>query len=388
MLPRCRLEPEVLEWARTSIRLDVGDAARRLKVPPDTLLDWEAFGAILAFTRIEKLSEVYRIPVAGLLFPKKPAKARLPVDRRTLPNKAGYSLSTATILAVLFAEGEQRAALELDALSDTPPPTLPAILGTENANHAASRLRAMLGVSVREQSEFRKSSVALKEWTARLETLGFYVLFRKWPLHEGRAFSLRGTHPVIVLNDSDEGVAQVFSMMHELCHLLRGEESLCDTALSGYEDTDRTIEVYCNSFAAELLVPMEHLLAHPVVSGHVGPEWSNSALRTVAASFAVSRETVLRRLLTAQLTTTPVYERERDRLQHEYEEYVARLALTRKAKRSSGPPWPDRVVHVRGRKFASQVVGAYSSGAISSSEASAYLGTTPRHLSGVGDLLG
>jgi len=388
MLPRCRIEPEVLEWARTSIRLDIADAARRARVLPDTLAQWEASGATLAFTKMEMLAQAYRVPVAALLFPTKPTEAPLPVDRRALPNKAGYNVTTATILAVMFARSVQSASLELADLTGALSPLLPQIGSGESACAAAERVRGLLGVSIPEQRAFRKASVAMREWSRALEAIGVYVLHRSWPIHEGRAFSIGGIRPVIVLNDADEDVAQVFSLFHELCHILRGEESLCDAAYSGYDEADRRVEVFCNAFAGELLVPPHDLIEHPTVAAHQGSEWSDSSLHRIALDFAVSRETVLRRLLTQGLTTPTVYERERERLQGEYDEYVARTALRRKSTKSKGgPPWPDRVVHSRGTRFSAEVVAAHSAGLISSFEAGGYLGTTPRHLPGIRELL-
>lgn len=387
MLPRCRVEPEVLEWARTSIRLELIDAARRAGVDADALAEWESSGATLAFTRLEKLAQAYRMPVAALLYPQKPVDAPLPIDRRTLQHKVAFEFTTPTILAILFAADVQASARELLMVEGRTAPALPTV-GSASAPELASLLRTHFGVSIEEQRTFRKAGKALDAWTRSLGELGVYVVHRKWPMNEGRALVLGGRCPVIVLNDADEDVAQVFSLLHEFSHVLRGEDSVCDGLVAGYEDRDRAPEVYCNAFAGEFLVPSQALLGHALVAGHHGSEWKDSILRGLASDFAVSRETVLRRLLTVGLTTTSVYERERERLQTEYQEYTLRVAQQRqKRKKSSGPPWPDRVVHSRGAVFSGQVIGAHLAGAISAAEASSYLGTTPRHLQGIQDII-
>jgi hypothetical protein len=60
------------------------------------------------------------------------------------------------------------------------------------------------------------------------------------------------------------------------------------------------IEVFCNSVAAAALIPRDVLLAEPrvVARGVRWANWSDAEISDLARNFNVSREAVLRRLLT------------------------------------------------------------------------------------------
>lgn len=384
MLPRCDVRPEILRWARASICMDVPTAAKRLKVPATTLELWETSGATLSFTRVEKIAEAYRIPSAGLLFAAVPVDPPLPVDRRTMASQAEWELSLDFVLAVRFAQALQETVVEIGVLEDQKLPSGPSFEVGATAADAAAKMRMDLGLSLAEQAGFKNASDALKAWTTLVESLGVHVLYRRWSIGEGRAFSLAGDVPVIVLNDSDKDSAKVFSLFHELAHVCLGETGVCDMYPAGYDQAHGQTETFCNAFAAELLVPSDALLRHRLVRSHVGSSWNDSVLSALAREFAVSRETVLRRLLTHKKTTPEFYEAQRERFAMEFAEYMARLSKARK-RSSGGPPWPDRVIHNHGQRFSKSVVTAFADGRISATEAGTYFGTTPRHIDGIRD---
>lgn len=57
---------------------------------------------------------------------------------------------------------------------------------------------------------------------------------------------------MIFVNKKDVPEAQVFTLIHELAHIIRGE--------SGISDANIGAENWCNRFAAEFLVPSEEML--------------------------------------------------------------------------------------------------------------------------------
>src|SRR5205814_5491741 len=79
---------------------------------------------------------------------------------------------------------------------------------------------------------------------------------RRLSVDEFRGFALSDKFaPLIFINGADARTAQMFTLAHEVAHIWLGE--------SGISNLERTypvgnaIEKYCNSVAAEILLPLE-----------------------------------------------------------------------------------------------------------------------------------
>ena len=69
---------------------------------------------------------------------------------------------------------------------------------------------------------------------------------RKLLVSEFRGFTLLDSYaPIIFINGRDSSNGKLFTIIHEFCHVLLGEEGV----------SDGNSEPYCNRFAAEFLVP-------------------------------------------------------------------------------------------------------------------------------------
>jgi Zn-dependent peptidase ImmA (M78 family) len=207
------------------------------------------------------------------------------------------------------------------------------------------------------------------EWKRVIEAQGVYVLDLTFEMSDGRAFSLAEKPPMIVLNHADAVNAHIFSLFHEFGHLLRGEGGICD-----FSEKGRTHEWFCNRFAAEFLVPADSLLGLPEVSGHQKPEpWSDEVLGFLARRFKVSREMMLRRLLTLGRTTEHFYRTKRDEWEAKFTEMSlrhgrGRRVLSRQCVRENGVP------------FVKLVLDSLHDDRITYRDASDYLDLSAKHL--------
>jgi Zn-dependent peptidase ImmA (M78 family) len=95
--------------------------------------------------------------------------------------------------------------------------------------------------------------------------------------------------PLIFVNGSDSKAAQMFTLAHELAHLWIGASALSDATAA--IAPDQAIERWCNSVAAELLVPMSALGALLLSN-----EPLQTSLARLAREFKVSTLVILRRL--------------------------------------------------------------------------------------------
>ena len=181
----------------------------------------------------------------------------------------------------------------------------------DNPDTVAERIRDVLGVDLETQRRWPTRRETFLEWRSAIEDVGVLVFqMSRIESEEVRGFSIADRPlPVIASNRKETENGRIFTLFHELTHVLLRAESLCDLS----EDIRlpperRRVEIFCNHVAGAALAPMDVLLASPVVARHDdAPEWDDDALDVLARQFNVSREVILRRLLIARRTTEDFY---------------------------------------------------------------------------------
>src|SRR5664279_5370818 len=87
-----------------------------------------------------------------------------------------------------------------------------------------------------------------------------------------------------------------------------GGGGTCDLVFRSFNAGTDDAEVQANRFAGALLVPRDALLADSEVqSADSSTEWSDLQLERLSRRFRVSREVILRRLLTLERTNETIY---------------------------------------------------------------------------------
>ena len=367
----------MLEWARTKANFDVAAAALKLGITGERLVEWERGESRPTIPQLRKAAKLYKRPLAAFYLPEPPRDFTLPNDYRRLPDAESGDYSPALLVAMRLADYRRSIALELD-----PQPATPEFVGTattdQSADTLAERARAILGFSLEEQFSWRDEYKSLNAWKNALEGQGVLVFhFTGVEVGEVRGFSYGETpYPVIAVNGHDSVNGRIFTLAHECAHLLLGQDASCD--LGNYTrplgETDQ-VEVYCNAFAGNLLVPRDALLAEPAVSGaDQRSEWSDSQLEAWARKFGVSREVILRRLLSLGKADQAFYEsRRRDLL-------AVPFRPEDEEGGTGGPGFARMVVRDVGKPFARMVLDAYRADAITGSDVADYLGARLKHL--------
>jgi Zn-dependent peptidase ImmA (M78 family) len=196
--------------------------------------------------------------------------------------------------------------------------------------------------------------------------------------------------PVMVVNRKDAYPRRVFSLLHELVHLMLRQSGVSDLETDGVRpQEDERVEAFCNHVAAATLVPQDLLLTEPIVTargaGH--HEWSDAEVQSLSMIYSVSRETIVRRLLTLQRASEDFYGRKRRQYAVEFQQQRER----EKAKNEGKPiprNMPRETVADFGKPFVRRVIENYHQDRISLSEVSGYLGVKVRHVTGIERQLG
>jgi Zn-dependent peptidase ImmA (M78 family)/transcriptional regulator with XRE-family HTH domain len=361
---------QMLVWARTTLGLDVPTAAKKSKVPEANLTEWEAGTARPNLTELSRLAEAYRRPLAIFFMSTPPADIRPPKDFRHLHAAARGVLSPELRLALRRAELRQE--LAADLLKDEVREirkligsvTLPA-----NAAAVAASVRASVGIDIETQASWNTPNEALNNWINAFEALGILIFqVMGVSVSEMRGLSIHDDIvPAILLNTGDGVRPRIFTLAHELGHLVLGAEGLCDIA-----DPDATgdrVETFCNIFASAFLVPGDALVAHEVVQAKAAGdlEWDGAELADLTATFGVSAEVILRRLVAVGKTTNAHYKT--------WRAAALKRPAPKKEKSVGGPDYYTMLIVRHGSLFTQLVLGAYHDQVITGADVSEYLET-------------
>jgi Zn-dependent peptidase ImmA (M78 family)/DNA-binding XRE family transcriptional regulator len=370
------VEPELLVWARRKAGYTtVEEAADKANVSIVNLEAWENGLARPSIPQLRKLAKTYRRRIAVFYLPEPPRDFPPIKDYRVVWGAEQEPLSPALLAEIEQAHVRREIAIDLLTETGETPPRLRFNARVEDdPEQVAARLRRAIGIGADEQAAWDDDRAGFNAWRFAIERIGALVLqMTTVDRDEARGFSIADWPlPVIVANNSDPYVARSFTLIHEFTHAALHESGICDLS-----DTART-ERFCNHVAGAVLVPASALLGEQVVREHGGDsEWSDAELKRLAATYRVSREAVLRRLLLLGRTDEQFYAKKRREFQAEREE--------RAAKQTPGEPtWgpsPSTVAIVRaGHYFARLVLTSHSRGSITASDVADHLGVRMKHV--------
>jgi len=312
MKDKLPINPDVLKWARTSLRLSLEEGAQRLgaKFEVEVLQAWENEEGSPTYPQLEKLAhEIYKRPVAVFFFPSVPKEETPATEFRTLPDNVADELPPEIIKLYRKAKLFQ---LYIEELYEGEKSVTTSLLDAFELNEksefplSTKAIRKALGVSIEEQSEWRSAETAFKKWRDALEANGVCI-FKDGFRNDGYSgFCLyHQKYPIIFVNNSMSDSRQVFTLFHELGHLLYhsgGIDFRSREAVRFFQGHYLNVEVSCNRFANEFLVPQE-------VFDSFEPRISKADFEKLADYFSVSREVILRKYLDRGLVDADYYEK-------------------------------------------------------------------------------
>jgi Zn-dependent peptidase ImmA (M78 family)/transcriptional regulator with XRE-family HTH domain len=383
------INPALISWARDSAGFTLAEAAKKLGIEEKRLAAWEdpAVEDGPSIPQLRKLATLCKRPLAVFYLSEPPKGFTVMRDLRRLPATGIRRYSPALQMEIRAANERRELALELvaDLGQEVPKFALTATDG-EDAEQVGERIRTAFGVTTQLQSQWRDSDgrAGFNAWRHRIEDAGVLVFqTTRFPSEDASGFAIAAdTLPVIAVNRKDAPARRTFSLLHELAHLmlhLSGVSDLVTDAARPPED--QKLEAFCNQVAAAALIPKDALLADPVVvaQGARSTNWSDAEVGELARQFNVSREALLRRLLTFNRTTGDFYGQKRERYLAEY--------LANKARQKDQPEdvemkrnMPQETVSNFGRPLVRMLLGNYYLDRITLSEVSGYLGLKVKHI--------
>jgi Zn-dependent peptidase ImmA (M78 family) len=107
----------------------------------------------------------------------------------------------------------------------------------------------MAGITFEMQSSWTSSSNALTNWKNLLEEQDVYVLqYPSVEVNESRGFAIADDRfPVIGINSRDSYNARIFTLIHELAHVLFRNSVLINDSLTNYFGNSQTLRAEVQS---------------------------------------------------------------------------------------------------------------------------------------------
>lgn len=344
-------------------------------IHPLTLEEWENGHVSPSIAELRKLGEFYKRPIAVFFLAEPPRRFDAQREFRRLPGTVAEAASPELLLALRWALFRREAALELHRLIAEPPRELGAQLHPNlPPEEAGRRIRELLGVSWREQTEWTHPHEALRAWRTAIEEKDVLV----FQTSDVEMDEMRGTCipdqplPVILINGKDAPHGRIFSLLHEFAHVLLHAGGHQTSRMIGERSPEeQPLEIASNAFAAAALLP-EEVFRRVVARYRWAAQGDDQTLQQLAQRFKVSPEAILRRMTNLGITSEDVYRRKR-------EAWASRLWYVRAATTSGGPPIEVKTIAKDGRGYTRLVLDAYEQRLINTSAASDYLGVKARH---------
>ncbi len=301
MSEQASVTPELLVWARETAGLKIEEVVGRFdrrKVTVEVVRAWESGEEQPTYIQLERLAyEIYKRPIALFFFPTPPEEQTIEQSFRSLNGVVIETLSYRMRLLLRKAQSRQIKFIELAGRRRPTERSLLKDLKFDESSieGRADSVREYLGIDLSIQSEWGDTTEALKQWRRSLEESGIFVFKEAFKEEEVSGFCLHDEEfPIIYVNNSKPKSRQIFTLFHELAHLLfqmGGVDFRQSDYLNYLEDDDKKIEIACNRFAGKFLVPDRDFQDR--ISGV--RDVTDGQIQIFADRYHVSREVILRK---------------------------------------------------------------------------------------------
>jgi len=253
-MARAPINPLALTWAREVSHASVEDVANAAGVAVERIHDFEAGEALPTFRQLTLLANKLDRPL-GFFF-------AAPPEKPDVPDTADFRGRSHDALPADLAREMRRAEQHRDAMLDLggrPAKRLEIDAITWNNFQArAAELREQFGLREGFVPPESANNQVFNFWRGLIETNGVLVFqTTKIALETFRGLSVHHDElPLIIVNGADSAAGKIFTLFHEVAHLINRTSGLC--ALR--ETVDE--EALANNFAASFLMPVSEVLAN------------------------------------------------------------------------------------------------------------------------------
>ncbi|MBQ2613502.1 MAG: ImmA/IrrE family metallo-endopeptidase [Methanobrevibacter sp.] len=361
MVARAIINPAMMTWAREYAGFTNGYEEQLSEDFKKRCESWEKGDSYPTWNQLREASKKYHVPTAFFFMECSPEFDNLPeiINYRRLDVDSIYENNSPKLINNI-RKSETRREIYIELLQDLNEEIIEFEVPNleEDKKIFANYIREVLDVSLDTQKSWYKESKHynfLNKWKEILnEKMGVLIFETEGVLlEEMRALCIfHDKIPIILLNGKDSVNGRIFSLFHELTHLLLGKSAICG------DDENTEEEIFCNAVAGEFLVPEDDLIKN------ISPEisvLSYGSLRNLYNLYGVSEHVIVRRLLdTNQIT------------KNDYVSHINNYEESSSSSTSSSGNYLNNMIKYNSRAYYSLVLDAYDLGVINSLEFSKF----------------
>ncbi len=362
------INKNMLKWARSETPFaDAPEViASRLNISIERFLSWEdeASDEYPSLARAKEIAKIYKMPVVAFYLAAPPSRKPVPYqDRRTFNSDSAGKLSPELYSEINRVISEREAILDYSLLLSENK-IFPEI--SDSIDIAADIIRSFFGIHTpfRFKNEYKRNPFSYFRKIIEQNGIAVFQLYGV-NLSEMRGLAISYDDlPIICINSCDSNNAKVFTLFHELAHILRRTSSLCLV-----DFTDKGEEHICNEIAASVLMP--RLIFSEVAQQRAVID--DDFISELSDHFAVSRLAVVVRLYNLGLIS-----------REEYRGFYAKYSFEpRKKTTGGGPSFIDGYLSKHGTLYVKTIFDAYENNLISFGESCLELGIKSKWFEGL-----
>ena len=372
------VHPATLRWARQNLGLSIAQVAEKLDKSVKVITAWESGQESIGLSNAKKLADKYKVSLPALYLKNIPEEwqQEKPKDFRCHENQKSYSYP----LCYAIRNARERQAWMRDYLQNEnakPLDWLGSFAGQQNIKPIVDWVVQWLEIDRQKIAGLKNDKQALSYWTEKIEAKRIMVsangthVAHKIDRSEYSGLVLYDHYiPLILLNPADSPARRIFTLVHELAHLLLDNNSGVSHINFRQEAADYDpVEIMCNRIASGVLID----------DGYLQTQWNDSsdpaeAIRALAFNLKISQSAIAVKLKALRFIAQATLDRLLDEYQHLYLEGL-------KNKASGGRIVPDKQVLDRcGNLLTQTVLTAYEQGSVNATEIYDVLGMKLKYL--------
>lgn len=364
---------KMLVWARESIKISIEQASKYLKIDVDELREIEKGTKPISYSNLEKMAKLYGRPLAIFFF-SRPVEEPIPIKEfRSLPDIAFYDFDPnmhklfrkSIIMQLNVAELKNNISLFENKNIN---------LDYNNISISCIKVRELLGISLNEQKKINDINKSLEMWRNAFDKIGISVFKDSFKNDSYSGFCVYDKKfPVIYINNNMSKNRQLFTLFHELCHILfktsgvdiENDNKINDSIVN---IKDKNIEQFCNKFASEFLVPYTDFVMQYNYLANLNNDIEDICLK-LSKLYTVSKEVILRKIVDNNFCSSDKYQIFVDKWNNELNNIPKRKPM--------GNYYNNKITYL-GKNYVSSVLKEYFSHSINYNQASNYLLIKPK----------
>ena len=320
-----KINPEVLRWARDWFNMSTDYVAKKMSSPSiteETIVAWENGDKMPTYRQLQKLADILEKPLEIFLYPSPPSIPKPSVRFRSIYGEYSKELPPEILKIIVYARKFQENLRDVSRGRNPAKQLITRNTFSDDVVETARKVRELINISLDEQKEFSSYPRAFEHWRLALSEVGIFVIKQPFRSEVYSGFCLSDSEfPVICVNNTTGHQRQIFTLFHELYHLIKGENGVDiiddEQIVPTLSKEMQKLERECDLFAAEFLVPTDDFIHEVTQIPHVTElledggylDILRECVEPLAKKYCVSLDVIQRKLLDTEFIEQSRYYR-------------------------------------------------------------------------------